>query len=285
MNTNNKISQNFLTNKDLVKKLIKVSDLSKEDLILDIGVGKGIITECLSLMDFGVLGFEPDTEITPTSIKELNNVEIKNIDFLSYDLRNLKNYSVWSNIPYNLTSKITQKLLITDHKANKVCLIIQEESAERLLGIKEGLLISLLILNNYESKILYKFKKSDFSPKPRVNSVLIEFTKRSKPLIEQANFSQFLDFICFIVMQQKPSILERLEKILNYKAVMDILSLLKIDRKASLYQVDKLKFFQMFEYFISNYQNKLSIIKGSYHKYQEINSRNQKVYRTRLAQK
>lgn len=283
MIANPSINQNFLNNKELVKKLIKVSQLSSSDLILDIGVGKGMISKSLAELGFKVLGFEIDPSLKPENLGE--NVEIKYSDFLSHDLRNMKNFSVWSNIPYNQTSKITQKLLITTPVASKVCLIVQEEAANRLLGIKEGLLISLLILNNYEPKVLYKFKKSDFTPKPRVNSVLIEFVKRSKPFINETNLNNFLDFICYVVMQQKPTMAERLEKLLGFKSTVELLNLLKIEKGTSLYQIDKLKFFEMSNLVFSKYQNNIKTIKGSYLKYQEINNKNQKVFRTRLAQK
>ena len=86
-------------------------------------------------------------------------------------------------------------------------------------------------------------------------------------------------------MQQRPSIEERLLKMLKPSQLNEFLTLLKIDKRQSLYQIDKLKYFQMCKLFFEKYPNQITIIKGSYKKYQEINSKNQKVYRTRLAQK
>ena len=226
------ISQNFLSNRQLVSKLIKVANLAKDNLIIDIGVGKGIISQELLNNGYFVRGYELDENLyqTLTQIfKNSENIEILNKDFLIENLQSLPEFSVFSNIPYNLTTKISQKLLIENPYANKVCLIVQEESAKRLQGISEGLLISILIFNNYESKIIYKFKKNDFTPKPRVNSVLIEFTKRKQSLISQNNFSNFLDFICFIVMQQKPTLNERLSQLLSPSQKTSLFNLLKID--------------------------------------------------------
>jgi len=279
------ISQNFLSNRQLVSKLIKVANLAKDNLIIDIGVGKGIISQELLNNGYFVRGYELDENLyqTLTQIfKNSENIEILNKDFLIENLQSLPEFSVFSNIPYNLTTKISQKLLIENPYANKVCLIVQEESAKRLQGISEGLLISILIFNNYESKIIYKFKKNDFTPKPRVNSVLIEFTKRKQSLISQNNFSNFLDFICFIVMQQKPTLNERLSQLLSPSQKTSLFNLLKIDGNSSLYQIDKLKYFEMYESVMKNFPNQIKIIKGSYQKYQEINNKNQKVFRTRL---
>lgn len=279
------ISQNFLSNKQLISKLIKICELSKENLILDIGVGKGIISKELQNNGYNIRGYEIDENLfqeLKQNSQNFENIELINKDFLNEKLVDLPNFSVFSNIPYSLTTKISQKLLIEEPFGNKVCLIVQEESAKRLQGIGEGLLISILILNNYDSKIIYKFKKSDFTPKPRVNSVLIEFIKREKPLISISNLNQFLDFICFIVMQQKPTIEERISKILSNRQKETFFDLLKIDSTSSLYQIDKLKYFEMFEFLMKNFPNQLTIIRGSYQKYQEINNKNQKVFRTRL---
>ena len=284
MTQNFSISQNFLSNPELVKKLIKVSELPALDTILDIGVGKGIISAQLIDLGYKVLGFEIDPNLTANLSPEIINnslFQLKQTDFLSENLNNKTDLSVFSNIPYSQTTKISQKLLIENPIFNRVCLIVQEESAHRLQGINEGLLLSLIIFNNYDSKILYKFKKSDFLPKPRVNSVLIEFIKRDKPLVVKEKFENFLDFICFVIMQQKPSINDRLAGLITTREKEIFLNLIRLDGRLSLYQIDKLKYFEMFKIFLDKFPKHTSI-KGYYKKYQAINSRNQKVYRTSL---
>jgi 23S rRNA (adenine-N6)-dimethyltransferase len=282
------VSQNFLVNQDLISKLILLSGLSKDEYVLDIGVGKGIISNELIKLGYKVVGFEADKNLALNLNPEIKNnpsFRLQDKDFLEVNLKELGNFSVWANIPFNQTTKICQKLLIGEPLGNKISLILQEEAALRLQGVSEGLLVSLLILNNYESKISYRFKKTDFSPKPRVNSVLIEFIKRPKALVADNHLNGFLDFISFVIMQQRPSIEERLLKMLKPSRLNEFLTLLKIDKRQSLYQIDKLKYFQMCKLFFEKYPNQITIIKGSYKKYQEINSKNQKVYRTRLAQK
>lgn len=284
MSQNFTISQNFLSNPELVKKLIKNSEIPKEDTVLDIGVGRGIISKQLIDLGYKVLGYEIDKNLTKNLNQEITQNSLFKLietDFLTEKFNHKEHLSVFSNIPYSQTTKIAQKLLIENPLFNRVCLIVQEESAYRLQGLNEGLLLSVIILNNYESKILYKFKKSDFTPKPRVNSVLIEFIKRDKPLVPTEKFETFLDFICFIIMQQKPTINDRLAGLLSTHEKENFLNLLKLDGRLSLYQIDKLKYFDMFKTFLEKFP-KQTTIKGYYKKYQAINSRNQKVYRTRI---
>jgi 16S rRNA A1518/A1519 N6-dimethyltransferase RsmA/KsgA/DIM1 with predicted DNA glycosylase/AP lyase activity len=285
MKNNYSINQNFLVNRDLVKKLLKKTNFKPENLIIDIGVGEGAISQELLENKHKVLGFEIDKKFYDNISQKLDspNFKILNQDFLDFKLTTLKeNYSIFSNIPFNQTTKIVQKILIENAKADEVYLIMQEESANRFLGKKEGLLVSLLILNNYTAEIIHKFKKTDFSPVPKVNIVLIKFIKREKPLIDPINNYKFLDFISYIIIQQKPSIIDRLSKVINYYALKDLIFLLKIEPFNSLYEIPKLKYFEMFEIFIKKYSNKFEIFVGSYKNYKYINEKNKKNFQTRF---
>ena len=82
-------------------------------------------------------------------------------------------------------------------------------------------------------------------------------------------------------MQQKPTLIDRLSKTLNYFALKDFMHLLKIEPFLSLYQVPKLKYFEMFELFMKKHSSKMEIFTGSYKNYQYINQKNKKVFQTR----
>jgi 23S rRNA (adenine-N6)-dimethyltransferase len=282
---NNSINQNFLQSKELVQKIIKKANLNPNNIIIDIGSGEGIISETLLNNDYKVTAYELDPRLFENLNNKLKSTKFKilNQDFLNFKLKSLEDkISIFSNIPFNQTTKIVQKVLIDEPVADEVFLIMQEEAANRFLGKKEGLLMSLLILNNYTSEIVYKFKKTDFHPIPKVNIVLTKFIKREKPLINPEDFEKFLDFITYIVLQQKPSIIDRLSKVLNYFALKDLMNLLKIEPFNSLYEIPKLKYFEMFEIFKNKYQKKLEIFLGSYNKYKYINEKNKKSFKTRF---
>ena len=280
------ISQNFLTDKSLLGKIIDKINLDKGNLIMDIGAGEGAISEMLLQKGFKVTAFEIDpkyTKILEEKFSTNQSIKILKKDFLSFPLKKelSERSSIFSNIPFNLTTKMVQKILIENANFPEVYLIMQEEAAYRFLGKKEGLLLSLLILNNYETEILHKFKKTDFRPVPKVNIVLMKFIKRQKPLVSKDLYPKFLDFISYIVMQQKPSLIDRLSKTLNYYALKEFLSLLKIEPFRSLYEIPKLKFYEMFELFIKKHNNKFDIFTGSYRNYLYINQKNKKVFQTR----
>lgn len=279
------ISQNFLRDKNLVKKILKKINLKKENIILDIGVGDGIISNELLNLGYKVNGFEIDPNLYNTLKTKISNTNfiLTNEDFLKFNFNELKNHkvSIFSNIPFNLTTNIVQKILIKEPEAEEVYLIMQEEAANRFLGKKEGLLQSLLISINYSPEIIFKFKKTDFNPVPKVNIVLMKFIKRENPLVSIIDYSKFLDFICYIIMQQKPSIIDRLSKTHNYFSIKDLLSTLNIEPFKTLYEIPKNKYFELFELFYRKFPTKIEIFKNSYQNYLKINQKNQKVFKTR----
>ena len=276
-------SQNFLTNQDLVRKLIIKSNFPKDVPILDIGVGKGIISKLLLELGYQVIGFELDPKYIETinnQFKEYSNFKLINQDFLEYNSLNFK-YNIFANIPFNQTSKFIHKIFFNNKNAEISYLIMQQEAAERILGEKEGLFLALQMANFNEVKICHRFQRTDFNPAPKVNPVLLKIEKRKEPIIPTKEYNQFLDFISYIVLQQKPSILRRLEHLIKYPQFKRLCSLLEIEMGYTLYQIPKLKFFEMYKIIKEQYPLVLHNTIGYYKKYNEINYKNVKVYRTR----
>ena len=282
-------SQNFLFKKDLVESLIKKANFQKTDNVLDIGAGNGIISEILKEKVGKVYSFEIDEKyqkILKSRFENDENFEIIGEDFLTFNLNKLKNpLSTFSNIPFNQTTKITKKILIDSNQFEKVFLIMQKQSADRLLGVKEGLLLSLLIFNKFEGRVVHEFKYSDFRPVSRVKSVLISFIKRDQSLVKKEDEKLFKDFIAFLIMQQKPEIVQRIEKILPPRASVQILKSSNINIHSSLYEIEKEKFFEIFENFKLNFKQFHHKVDRSYEQYEKINQKNVKIYRTRSAPK
>jgi 23S rRNA (adenine-N6)-dimethyltransferase len=280
------ITQNFLQDKKQINRILKRSDLSKNDLIIDIGVGKGIISESLLENGYKVLGFELDLKLSEYLGSNLKNpnFKLRSEDFLDFDLAKLKDvsFSIFSNIPFNQTTNIIQKILIRNSQVNQAYLIMQEEAANRFLGKNEGLLQSLIIKNNFETEVIYKFKKSDFYPVPKVNIVLVKFSKRKLPLIAPDKFSEFLDFISYLIIQQKPTILDRLSKTNNYHALREFFKESNVSSFKSLYQIPGDKYFEMFSLFYKKFPTKTKIFENSYQNYLRINLKNKKIFKTRF---
>ncbi|WP_276612745.1 ribosomal RNA small subunit methyltransferase A, partial [Klebsiella pneumoniae] len=115
-NFNIKDSQNFLHNTKLVEDLLFKSNITKEDFVVEIGPGKGIITKALSKICKAVTAIEFDSVLADKLTHEFksSNVSIIEADFLKYNLPD-HNYKVFSNIPFNITASILNKLLDSEN--------------------------------------------------------------------------------------------------------------------------------------------------------------------------
>jgi len=190
------LSQNFLYNRQLVKKLIGQTSFGKNDTILEIGPGKGIITEELLKSVGRVLAVEIDPNLVDHLLKNISdpNLIIFNDDFLDFPLPS-NNYKVFSNIPFAVEGRIIRKLLDSSNPAEEIHLVVLADVGKRWVGIGKT---SQFLMNYYpwfDLKIKHYFKRTDFIPKPRVDSILISITRKNHPKIpvsERQNYRQFI---------------------------------------------------------------------------------------------
>ena len=163
---NIRYTQNFIQSSSLVMLLInRVSDISNEDTVVEIGSGRGAITFELSKNSKQVFTYELDPDIYKT-LKEkiekqnINNIVLKNEDFLKTDLNVLPKFKIFSNIPFYLSADIIRKLLLENNKLLSGCIFLENEAAMRFIGQpyrKESLLSLILKLNWKIKKLLKRF--------------------------------------------------------------------------------------------------------------------------------
>ena len=125
---NIKDTQNFLHSKELVRHLIGICNIKLDDVVIEIGPGKGIITNELAHKARKVVAIEFDEELyekLKNKFQSNNKVDIIYGDILNYTPR-IPSYCVFSNIPFNITSEILNKFL-SDKKNEKMFLIMQYE--------------------------------------------------------------------------------------------------------------------------------------------------------------
>lgn len=108
---NLKNSQNFLVDKNLVRNLIQKSQLNKNDIVVEIGPGKGIITNLLAEQVGNVIAIEYDENLYKALVSQnqFDNIEYVYDDFLKYHLPRNQKYKVFSNIPFQITADIIKK--------------------------------------------------------------------------------------------------------------------------------------------------------------------------------
>lgn len=224
-----KNSQNFLTSTKLVEEIVNKAHFKHNLPILEIGAGKGIITEELSKIS-PILALELDNKLY-LNLKEKyhnTNVEVINEDILKYEFD--KGYNVFSNIPFNITTDILNKLLKDSHIYD-IYLIMQYEPFLRFAVNNELYLPYkyLLFKPFYDMNIVHKFKPEDFNPKPNARIILASFLRKDNPDIEFSNMDLYLDFISYLFSKKSKLLFEKIEKLFSIKQIEIIKKTLKVE--------------------------------------------------------
>ncbi len=174
-------SQNFLTSRRLLERIVRKSTISHHDAVLEIGTGKGHLTEALCRKADYVYSVEIDRKLYERAkerLRDFSNIKLICGDFMKYRLPEKGDYKVFANIPYNLTTKIVKKLTEDAHPPSEMWLVMEKGAAKRFMGMPKETKYSLLLKRRWKLEIIYYFSKEDFHPKPSVDSVLLHFIRK-----------------------------------------------------------------------------------------------------------
>lgn len=191
------LHQNFLWNRQLVKRIVRISSIEKNDLVYEIGSGLGIITRELVFKAWKVIAVELDFNLAKRLKSELNkikNLEIHNQDFLRFQIYS-KNYKVFANPPFTISGDIIKKLLHAKNPPEECYLVLQREYANKIMGVPYEGLVSLQYKPWFEMEIIHRFNPSDFRPKATVDCVLVYIRKRDYPLLPISSTRKFVEFL------------------------------------------------------------------------------------------
>ena len=182
---NKRLGQHFLINKKIVAEIIGAGELSKGNIVLEVGPGRGVLTEALAQKAKKVIAVEKDVglvEYLKEKFSKYRNIEIVHDDILKTDTKNygLKtvDYKLIANIPYYITSKFL-RMFLSDKKLRPslMVLMLQREVAERIVA-KDGKesLLSLSVKAYGKPEIIKIVKRGNFFPPPKVDSAIIKIT-------------------------------------------------------------------------------------------------------------
>lgn len=204
------LGQNFLTSKSAVQAAIHAAELTETSVVLEIGPGKGFLTEDLLATGATVYAIEKDDDltvylkekfITYISASKLILIHGDASMLLEETMREIHgthgSYSVVANIPYNITGLLIRTLLTTKFQAQTIVLMVQYEVAKRAVAQdKKESLLSLSIKCYSNPKLLKRVPAGSFSPAPKVDSALLLLTEVSrKVFINTAIETSFFEVI------------------------------------------------------------------------------------------
>lgn len=197
-------SQNFLRSPKLVESLIARSNLTKDDVVYDIGAGSGVISSALARKVKQVVAIEFEPRTAKTLIHNMQpypNVTVKVGDVMAMHFPKTP-YKIFANIPFHLSSPIVQRFINSPMAPEAAYLIVQKQFGRKLIATDTSHFtgqLGMLLGAEYKAKIIKSLRKTDFWPHPAVDTVLIELIKRKTPLVSPQRLSGYTQFTiqCF----------------------------------------------------------------------------------------
>ena len=223
---NKSLGQNFLISQNVVDKIVESSNISKEDLIIEIGPGLGTLTKELLEKAGKVICIELDKKM----IKILNdrfsmykNFELIHGDVLKVRLNKiikdekekngLKKAKIVANLPYYITTPIVMKLLEDRLDLETITVMVQKEVADRLIAIpgeKDTGAITYSVYYYATSEAILEVPNDSFIPEPEVTSKVIKLTIRKEPPVEVKSRGVMFKIIKSAFMQRRKTLLNAL---------------------------------------------------------------------------
>ncbi len=184
------LGQNFLIDKNIIKSIVNVGGVKKNNVILEVGPGTGNLTEyILKKKPKKIFVIEKDSNLVNLlNGKFSDKINILNRDILKFDLNNISKEKIiiFGNLPYNISTKILTQWITTPEKFKcykKLILMFQKEVADRILAKTNSRNYGRLsIISNWRLNIKKEFNISPqcFFPKPKVDSTLLSFVPKKE---------------------------------------------------------------------------------------------------------
>ena len=194
LRANKKLGQNFLINEEIITSIVEKAEITKNDVVIEIGPGLGSLTKELFNNAKKVIEIELDAnmiDILKSRFGIYDNFEVIYADVLKVDLQELiKDYDsvkVVANLPYYITTPIIMKLLEDKLKIKSITVMVQKEVGERICSSykdKEYGAITVSVQYYSEPKIIIDVPKDNFIPAPEVDSCVIKLEMLEEPRVK-----------------------------------------------------------------------------------------------------
>lgn len=243
---NKNLGQNFLVNDDAVTGIVDAANVSKDDLIIEIGPGLGTLTKELLDRAGKVICIELDKrmiEILNDRFSMYDNFKVLNDDVLKVNLKELiaeekvKTTKIVANLPYYITTPIIMKLLEERLDIETITVMIQKEVADRLVtepGTGDTGAITYAIHYYTNPKRVLEVPNTAFIPEPKVDSTVINLEVLKEPKVAVKNEEKLFEIIKTAFMQKRKTLLNALANSNKYgskEQICKTLELLSIDNR------------------------------------------------------
>jgi 16S rRNA (adenine1518-N6/adenine1519-N6)-dimethyltransferase len=204
-----RLGQHFLRSKPILESIAKEACSGDTPLIVEIGPGKGALTEHLLQSAERVIAVEVDQVLVHYLQQKFRNSSLKiiNCDVLKTDLTQWGPVAVVGNLPYYITSPITEKVLMLGPLLKRGVFMMQKEVAFRMTslpGSRDYGYLTVLVSLFAEAKIMFDVPAGAFSPPPKVQSSVVRLIPRPSPMVEDS--AGFLEFAAAAFRQKRKTL-------------------------------------------------------------------------------
>lgn len=224
-----KYGQNFITDHGILNKIVNIAEITPDDVVVEIGPGAGTLTKTIARKAGMVIAIEIDKDLIPILNENLSGIEnIKviegdalklNLDQVVEDTTGTKKpYKIVANLPYYITSPLVMHFLESGFCIKRIVIMVQKEVAERFNakpGTKDYGALTVSINFYTKTKIAFYVSKNVFTPRPEVDSAVVDLEIREEPPYQVHN----IDILKKLV---KAAFNQRRKTLINALKVLDI---------------------------------------------------------------
>ena len=245
MRAKKSLGQNFLKSGVALTAIVDAGEITSTDVVLEVGPGKGALTDRLLQKAGTVIAIEKDSELLPLLSEKFSpyiqekKLDLREGDILVFDPETLRShtqsYKVIANIPYYITGAIVRKFLESSFLPERMVLLVQKEVSDRIVARdgKESIL-SISVKAFGTPKYITKVRAKEFSPAPKVDSAVLSIYSISHKNFPggSAEIERFFDIVKIGFAHKRKLLSRNLEALFSKVVIEDAFAHIGISPKA-----------------------------------------------------
>lgn len=240
MKTRAKLGQHFLRSQKALGQIIDAADIHSNDIVLEIGPGKGALTAALLKKAERVIAIEKDPALVDNLRTQFHSeLACGKLTLIADDIRHFdasqyfgeKPYKVVANIPYYITGELLRTFLSAEKQPELIVFLIQKEVAVRIARDKKESILSLSVKIYGDPKYVATVPQSAFSPPPQVDSAILLISNTSRKKLGNIDEKRFFELIKSGFAQKRKFLKGNLEKLASPNAVLSAFRELEINER------------------------------------------------------
>tara|TARA_B100000745_G_scaffold244038_1_gene166290 strand:- start:827 stop:1600 length:774 start_codon:yes stop_codon:yes gene_type:complete len=226
------LGQHFLTSKPVLKDMLTAAQITKDDTVLEIGPGKGILTQALLETGTTVIAVEKDADMLEILQKRfLDELAAKQLTLIHSDILNVainryiqKEYKLIANIPYYITGEIIRRFLSAEKPPLCMTLLVQKEVAHRIARDTKESILSISVKVFGKPRYVGTVAARYFNPAPKVDSAILHIDTISKQFFENVSEDHFFKVVKNGFSNKRKKVVNNLAPFGSKEKILSVLS-------------------------------------------------------------